>query len=186
MLHTYGNSKAEGRKLCFQKRGTAGQDYSLTHRGLLGRGSEHLWQPLFREGMKCQPEASARSSAGCHTSFSQWKPERSEAASQSGTDVDAWRCCHLHGMAAAWQWCSESLIFLRFPPHLIPVGGECYRTGLSFGNKGILMKSFKALFNVGAGSSYVWTPACWHPHGCIKPSRTAFMPACRAILSLIS
>lgn len=45
MLHTYGNSKAEGRKLCFQKRGTAGQDYSLTHRGLLGRGSEHLWQP---------------------------------------------------------------------------------------------------------------------------------------------
>ena len=30
MLHTYGNSKAEGRELCFQRLETAGQDYSLT------------------------------------------------------------------------------------------------------------------------------------------------------------
>lgn len=95
---------------------------------------------------------------------SQWEPEKSEAAFQSGTRADAWWCCYmayLHGMAAAWQGCSESLIFLCFPPHLIPLGGECYRTGLSFGNKGILIWTFNALFRCWCWKLLCVDPCMW-------------------------
>lgn len=113
---------------------------------------------------------------------SQWEPEKSEAAFQSGTRADAWWCCYmayLHGMAAAWQGCSESLIFLCFPPHLIPLA---FPLGIRVSWYGLSMPCL----DVSAGSFYVWTPACGHPRGCIKPSRTVFVPACRAILSLNS
>lgn len=181
MLHTYGNSKPEGRKLCFQKHGTAGQDYSLTHRGQLGRGNEHLWQPLFREGMKCQSEASARSSAGYHTSFSlQPMGAREEWGSFSKWDSCGCLMVLLYGLPA-WDGCclAGMLRITRFPPHLIPLA---FPLGIRVSWYGLSMPCL----DVGAGSSYVWTPACGHPRGCIKPSRTVFVPACRAILSLNS
>lgn len=52
--HTYGKSRAGGRKLCLQRLQTAGQDYSL------GSVRGGLWQLLAQEG-------SSRSRAGWHT-----------------------------------------------------------------------------------------------------------------------
>lgn len=159
MLHTYGNSKAEGRKLCFQKHGTAGQDYSLTHRWQLGRGNEHLWQPLFREGMKCQSEASARSSAGYHTSFSlQPMGAREEWGSFSKWDSCGCLMVLLYGLPA-WDGCclAGMLRITHFPLF----SSSPYPSGLSFGNKGILIWTFNALFRCWCWKLLCVDPCMW-------------------------
>lgn len=142
MLHTYGNSKAEGRELCFQRLKTAGQDYSLTFRGALGRGSKRLWQPLLREGTGCQPEASARSSAGCHTGFTRQPAgacgERC-CFSKSRVYAGARWCGRMvcpNGVARVLQGCSvpllsPSLLLLA----LSPWEGNPTGVGLSFRDK---------------------------------------------------
>lgn len=133
------NSKAEGRKLCLQRQGTAGQDYRLTFRGALGRGSERLWQPLLREGTGCQPEASARS-------WSWLSPRLQSAASRSlrrarllvkqqefmqRSVVRPWDLPQRDGPCPARMLCAASLS-LQFSPHLITWEENAAGVGLSF------------------------------------------------------
>lgn len=132
--HTYGKSRAGGRKLCLQRLQTAGQGYSLES----GRGG--LWLPLAQEG-------SSRSRAGCHTL----------SCSHNSPELGLFGCCRMAACPAlSWslvlQGCSVLLLSL-FSPHLTPWEGNASGVRTSFGDE-------QLVWNLDVQFRYCWKLCC--------------------------